>query len=236
MPVHGDVGIEAQEKDGARGDDQGQHAEGMPVVARFGLSCGGIALGDLALPAAHLEKEERGRAQGQQQEHGRAVQARHEGGPGHQQRPHHEAAVAAHGKDAHARALAVAGDKIGIAGPFGMEQGAAHAAEHEGEEDGPVTVQKTHQAQAAARQQHGQRHEPGTGVFVGQIAEYGLHQGRGGRIGEHQGACGLIVKAVGRGQIGHQRGQRAAVEVAAEVPQGNEQYFAKVHACLLRKA
>ena len=198
------------------------------------LSGGGTALGDLALPAAHLEKEERGRAQGQQQEHGGAVQARHGGGPGHQQRPHHKAAVAAHGKDAHARALAIAGDEVGIAGPLGMEQGAAHAAEHEREEDGPVTVQEAHQAQAAARQQHGQRHEPGTGVFVGQIAEHGLHQGRGGRIGEHQGARGLIVEAVGRGQIGHQRGQGAAVEVAAEVPQGNEQYLVKVHACLLR--
>ena len=83
-------------------------------------------------------EEGKGRAYAEHGEEERALQAEEGRQKADNDGAQDEARVAANGKEAHARALAVPGEVVGIAGRLGMEEGASHAAQAGADPDAPV--------------------------------------------------------------------------------------------------
>ena len=111
-----------------------------------------------------------------------------------------------------------------------MEEGRAHAARHDDQENGRVAVQKADCRHAAAGDEDAGRHMPGAGPAVGEQAEDGLDDGGQTRIGEHERAGHAVAQAMGADEKGQDRGERAAVDVADKVAERGEENLFFIHA------
>lgn len=143
-----------------------------------------------------LVKEDQHHDQRDAAENDGAAHAERADGRYREERSHDESAVAAHGKNAQARALGGSGNLVGVARALRMEQRRADAADDHCRENGPVVLQKADGRQSPSGQKHTQRNEPGFGYPVGKIAEHGLDDRREAGKREHQPCRGLIGEAV----------------------------------------
>ena len=221
-PVQGNEGRQAHEQDGTGYDDHGQFGKLPPVVAAgFFGGVGGPPRGGSGRlrEMGDLVEQDGGGRQRDEPEYRRPVHAEVGDGGRREQRAEHEAAVAADGEEAQARALGGPGNLVGEARAFGMEQRRPDAAQGEYREDGPVGVEETGRRHSAPGEQHAQRDEPRLGKPVREIAEHRLDDGGETGIGEHQPGGGLVVESVRRDQERQQGGQGPAVHVARQMAQ-----------------
>lgn len=104
-------------------------------------------------------------------ENNRALQPLAFQGGSRDERPQRESDISAHREKTHGGSLVLTGDQVGDPAAFGVKESDSDAGEHRGEENSPVTVQKTCRGKTGTNQEYAGSHQPGPENAISQIPE-----------------------------------------------------------------